>query len=157
WAHKHSIGSARTAFAELETAPRERPVFNLRDREKTLGRIRELLETASDNLLVGIQPREAAELAPALAAARKRGIDITTLCMEACEVECGGCTGDIHRCCMAPAGGARWLMVVADGERMVAAEMHATKTRAIATAQPLVVELAAAYIRQSVALATLGG
>jgi Cd2+/Zn2+-exporting ATPase len=154
--HRQRVGAAREALTELETAPRSAAVFNLRGRDELLAEARDVLESVRERLLVAIQPTEAAVLAPELAGARERGVAITTLCMEACPRECGGCTGDIHRCQLASPG-KRWLLLVADEERVLAGEMQGATTQAIATEQRLVAELAAAYIRQSLVLATVGG
>lgn len=156
-AHRRSVEAARAALAGLAAPKSDTAVFNLCDRDELLGQARALLDEVESGLLVAIQPTEAAALAPALAAARDRGVSITTLCMEACESECGGCVGGIHRYCLAPAHGTRWLLLVADERRMIAAEMDLVATQAIATEQTLIVQLAAAYIRQSLALAMLGG
>ena len=155
--HRQSLGAARTALAELESTPAEAPVFNVRGRDELLAHARDLLATVRGSLQVAIQPTEAAALASALAEARARGVRITTLCMEACATECGGCAGDIHRYQLAPAGGTRWLLLVADGRRVVAGEVRGGATQGVATEQPLIAELAASYIRQSLALATMAG
>ncbi|MGH8226057.1 MAG: TrmB family transcriptional regulator [Gammaproteobacteria bacterium] len=155
--HRHSLDAAREALESLKKAPAEAPVFNLRNRTELLEHARAALGSARESLLVAIQSTEAAELAPVLAAARDRGVTISTLCMEACAAECGGCVGDIHRSGLAPADGARWFMLVADDRRMIAAEMRGGTTQAIATEQRLIVELAASYIRQSRAFATVAG
>lgn len=154
--HRRRVGAAREALTELESAPTSAAVFNLHGRDELLAEAGDLLDTTRERLLVAIQPTEAAALAPALAGARERGVTITTLCMEACPHECGGCTGDIHRCQLAFPG-KRWLLLVADDERVLAGETQGATTQAITTRQRLVAELAAAYIRQSLALATVGG
>ncbi|MDN5871951.1 MAG: hypothetical protein L0H73_14670 [Nitrococcus sp.] len=156
-AHRRSVEAARVALAELATPKREPAVFNVGERDELLQQARVLLDEVESNLLVAIQPTEAAALAPALAAARDRGVSITTLCMEACEADCGSCVGWIHRYGLAPADSARRLVLVADERRMLAAELDLPTTQAIATEQTLIVDLAAAYIRQSLALVTLGG
>lgn len=156
-AHQSNLKSAQAALAELDSPSPVLPVFNLSDRSELLAQARELLAEVETDLLVALQPDEAAALAPDLAAARERGVRITTLCMEACKSECGGCVGGIYRYNLAPAGKARWFIVVADGQRVLAGEMRAGAAHAIATEQPLIVELATGYIRQSLALAAVAG
>lgn len=154
---KDRLAAAGEALADLEVPQAKTPVFNLDGRNELLMQAHELLEGARTNLVVAIQPAQAAVLAPALAAAHDRGVRIRTLCMEACRAECGGCVGTIHRHNLAPGGNTRWLLLVADNRRLIAAEITGGTTRAIATEQPLIVELADAYIRQSLALATMAG
>ncbi|CAM5487152.1 hypothetical protein [Rhodanobacter lindaniclasticus] len=81
---------------------------------------------------------------------------ITTLCLEGCEAECGGCAGTIHRCRLAPAGATRWLLVVADERTTLLGHFTSRHVTAVCTEQPLLVELAMAYIQQSTTLAILG-
>lgn len=150
---QRALSAARKALAELAQT-QDAAVFNLQGSDEFLDQARALLEAADRELLVAIQPAEAAALAGELRAARARGVAITTLCMEGCAAECGGCQGDIRRCQLVPSG-VRWCLLVADGVRMLAAEIRGGDVQAVLTEQPLVVELAAAYIRQSLALATL--
>ena len=152
-----NLGAAREALRGLSQNGEDTPVFNLQDQAELHEQARALIDGARQDLLVAIQPPEAALLAPVLRDARARGVTITTLCMQACITECGGCQGDIHRYCLTPGQQVRWLLLVADNRQLVAAEFQACDTDAIFTEQPLVVALAVAYIRQSLALATLAG
>lgn len=152
-----NLGAAREALRGLSQNGEDTPVFNLQDQAELHEQARVLIDGARQDLLVAIQPPEAALLAPVLRDARARGVTITTLCMQACITECGGCQGDIHRYCLTPGQQVRWLLLVADNRQLVAAEFQACDTGAIFTEQPLVVALAVAYIRQSLALATLAG
>lgn len=155
--YQSSLDRARNAFRHLSADSPDVAVINLRDRGELFAETHELLAGVRDSLLVAVQPAEAAELAAEIAAVKNRGVRITTLCMEACKEECGGCVGDLHRYALAPTSGSRWLVLVADRQRLIAAEMGHGMAQAIATTQPLVVELGAAYIRQSLALATMAG
>ncbi|TAM10183.1 MAG: hypothetical protein EPN72_06645 [Nevskiaceae bacterium] len=139
----------------------EIPVYALQDFASVHAAVRRTIDAARHTLFIAVQPEEARLLAPELRGADERGVRITTLCMEACTSECGGCRGDIHRCALAPSG-SRWLIVAADDQAAVAAELKGAaavpdSVRAIETRQPLVVKLATAYVRQSVALSILGG
>jgi sugar-specific transcriptional regulator TrmB len=154
--HTRALADARNALARLTPEADTTPLFHIADEAELQEQARALIDSAATRLLVAIQPAEAALLAPALRAARERGVSITTLCMQACATECGGCQGDIHRYCLAPAD-TRWLLLVADDRHMLAAEMHKGEITAFATEQRLITELAAAYIRQSLALALMAG
>ncbi|HET8551395.1 MAG TPA: helix-turn-helix domain-containing protein [Gammaproteobacteria bacterium] len=151
--HRRTLAAVEKALAALEHDEEVAPVFNLKSYKELIGQARAAIDGATSELLIGIQPDEAAALAEPLREARERGVEITTLCMEACGAECGGCQGHIHRYNLAPTGDARWLLIVGDGRHAIAGETGAAGTSAVSTRQHLVVELIAAYIRQSLALA----
>lgn len=138
------------------------PVYALRNVTRVHAAARRTIDSARHTLFIAVQPQEARLLAAELRNADERGVRITTLCMEACEMECGGCRGDIHRCELAPPTGNRWLIVAADDDSTVAAEFQGQEgapdsVHAIETRQPLIVQLATSYVRQSAALSILGG
>lgn len=155
--HRRILKALETGFASLAQQREAAPVFNLQGRDELMARAQADIDAAQETLLVAIQPPEATALARPLKEAQERGVAITTLCMESCAEECGGCQGDIHRYRLAPGGDTRWFMLVVDTGRMLAGEISATHARAIATEQHLVVELTASYIRQSIALAIVAG
>lgn len=152
------LTAAKAALPSQPDASQEQPVYSLQSAEQTLAAARRLIGTTRRALFIAVQPQEAALLATELREAHERGVKITTLCMEACAAECGACRGTIHRCAMSTGGVDRWLLVSADDEAAVTAAFNAGGgVRAIETRQPLVVQLVTSYIRQSAALAVLGG
>lgn len=153
--HKRSLDAAAQALAGLTRNHLSTAVFNVRGDELP-ERARQLVDAARGELLVAIQPEEASVLAGALREARERGVAITTLCLEACGKPCGGCQGELHRRPLAPVDGTRWLVLVADHRHALIGQWQHAVAEGVATAHPLVVELAAAYIRQSLTLAMLG-
>lgn len=153
--YKRNLERADQSLANLQQARQTNTVFNLRDDELLL-RARQLIDACREHLIIAIQPQEAAALASSLQQARDRGVAITTLCLEACEQPCGGCQGDLYRYQIAPCDGTRWLVLTADREQALLGQLSTQATEGVVTAQHLVVELAEAYIRQSLALATLG-
>lgn len=155
--HARALTAASRALEALTRGPELMPVFNLKDESELHAQVGALIDGARRSLLVAIRPPEAAEFASQLRDARSRGVTITTLCMDACTEPCGGCQGDLYRYCVHPDQRGRWLLLVADDARMVAAEIDAQAMRAIATEQFLAVSLASAYIRQNIVLATLAG
>lgn len=155
--HARTLAAAGRALEALTRSPEVTPVFNLKDESELHAQVGALIGGTRRSLLVAIRPPEAAKFASQLRDARSRGVAITTLCMDACTEPCGGCQGDLYRYCVHPDQRGRWLLLVADDARMVAAEIDAHAMRAVATEQFLVVSLASAYIRQSIALATLAG
>ncbi len=151
---RRALGDAREALSRLSRERHPPMVLNLRD-DEVLERAGQLIEASATSLRIALQPTEAAHLAAPLRAARERGVAITTLCLEGCEVECGGCLGDLHRCAMV-SGDARWLLVVSDDHAALLGYFTGSGITAIFTEQPLVVSLTAAYIQQSATLAILG-
>lgn len=152
---KRSLTAARDAL-EQRTAPRSSsPVTSLKG-DELQSRARQLIDTAQTTLKIAIQPAEAARLAAPLRDARERGVNITTLCLEACEPLCGGCQGEIHCHSMAPEDGTRWLIVVADERTALVGQLDDDNGEGMATIQTLVVKLASAYIQQSLTLAMFG-
>ena len=154
---QQTLAAVRDALVSLAPAKEPDPVFNVHGYKELLLQARMIIDKARISLLVAIQPHEAAALAKPLQEACTRGVMITTLCMEACPTECGGCQGDIHRYNLAPAEGARWLMLVADDKHMIAGEILAEDALAVETEQRLIVILTASYIRQSLTLVTVAG
>lgn len=153
--HRRTLAAVEKALAALEQADEAAPVFNLRNDDELMAQARSIIDGARKELLVAIQPPEAAALASHLREARERGVAITTLCMQACDGECGGCQGRIHRYDLASAHGGRWLLLVDDEVRALAGEITEAGASAVLTRQRLIVDLVAAYIRQSLALAIL--
>ncbi len=152
---RKTMGEARRALSRLSREHHPPVALNLRDGE-VLERAAQLIDASTTNLRIALQPSEAAHLAIPLREARERGVDITTLCLERCEVECGGCVGNIHRCGLAPSHGTRWLLIVSDGHAALLGYFADRGVTAVFTRQLLVVELTAAYIQQSTTLAILG-
>lgn len=154
--HKRLLSAARTALAQRPQPQLPTAVFTLRD-DELLTQARQCIDACEQDLLIALQPAGAAQLADALRHAHERGVAITTLCMELCAAECDGCQGDIYRYQMAPADALHWLVLVADQRSALIGQLSATSIEGVVTEHPLVVELTAAYIKQSLALATLGG
>lgn len=153
---RKSMDEARQALARLSRENHPPLVLNLRDAE-VLERAAQLIDASTKSLRIALQPSEAAQLASHLREARERGVAITTLCMDRCETECGGCVGNIHRGHPTPSGDSRWLLIVSDNLAAVLGYFAPASVTAVFTEQPLVVELATAYIQQSTTLAILAG
>jgi predicted transcriptional regulator len=140
----------------LEVATDREPVWNVQGYEALLDQARAALGSASRSLLIAVWPEEATVLRADVAAADERGVEITTLCMAACVAECGGCRGDVFRYRAAPNGAQRRLVVVPDGEDVVAGEIGADgETHSVRTRQPLLVDICTSSVRTSIALAAV--
>jgi hypothetical protein len=140
----------------LEVATEREPVWNVQGYAALLDQARAALRAARRSLLLAVWPQEATALRADVAAADERGVEITTLCMAACENECGGCRGVVYRYRAAPEGAARRLVVVLDGEDVVAGEVAADgDAHSVRTRQPLLVDICGSSVRSSIALAAI--
>lgn len=152
--HKRALVAAGRALAHQTRKHEPAVVFNLRGNE-LLAKAQQIIDTCHSTLFIALQASEAAALAAALRMAVERGIHITTLCLQACEHECGGCQGSIHRHAIAPDTSCHWLVLVADDGTALVGQAGDETTGGMTTNQQLLVELASAFIRQNLTLATL--
>ncbi len=154
--HQRTLAATRQGLGDIQPPQNEiPPAFTLRAENELLDRARAAIDAARKTLLLAVQPQEAARLSEALQHARARGVAITTVCLEACERECGACAGDVYRFQAAPGGGMRWLLLVADQREALVGQFDRATVQGVVTAQPPVVELTGAYIRQGLSLALL--
>ncbi len=153
---QRALKAADAAFARLGQPESPATVFNLRG-DELVARAGQLIDACQSQLSIAIQQPEAAVLADVLQHAHARGVAITTLCLEACDTPCDGCQGQLHRFQLAPRDGSRWLVLCADGKQALVGRLRGSGGEGLLTGQHLVIELVDAYIRQSIALATLGG
>ena len=117
---------------------------------------RALIYGAQRSLLIALSPQESLALKEELENVAARGVEITTLCLEACQEECGRCKGHVFRYQLAPEENNRWFIVVMDGEELLAGEISAgEEAQSVRTRQRLLVDLTAGYIQRSIALAVL--
>ncbi|HET7267237.1 MAG TPA: helix-turn-helix domain-containing protein [Oleiagrimonas sp.] len=152
---QRALKAADDALARLTEADSPAVAFNLRG-DELLARARQLIDTCQSHMSIAIQQPEAVVLADALQQAYVRGVVITTLCLEACDAPCGGCQGKVHRFQLAPGDGTRWLVLSVDSAQAMMGQFDGPTAEGLVTSQHLVVELADAYVHQSVTLATLG-
>lgn len=151
-----TLQAAQHALSELARPADYEYVWNVRDYPVLLEHARAMVDGAREHLLVAIGRQEAGALADRFAEAEARGVAVTTLCLEACPSECGGCRGGIYRYRVAPEQRQRWLVLVPDSAEVLAGEIGSDQAAlAIRTHQRLLVDLVSWYIRHSVALAAL--
>jgi hypothetical protein len=140
----------------LGTPAEHEAVVNVHGYPALLDQARSAIGAAQRAVLLAVWPQEAALLQPTIRDAQTRDVDVTTLCMAACAQECGACRGRIYRYRVTPADAKRWLVVVPDGDAVVAGEVDSdAEASSIMTRQRLVVDVASAYIRRSIALAAV--
>lgn len=152
---ERAVSDAKSVLAEVGTAPEPEPVFNAQGPEATIALARDLVRESERELLLAVWPQEAALLDPETEKAEARGVRITSLCLSGCPQSCGHCRGEVYRYRVRPKGEARWLVVVPDGAEMLSAELDEHGAFAARTRQKLLVELAAWYIRHTIAVAAV--
>jgi DNA-binding MarR family transcriptional regulator len=150
------LEKARVAMKALEASPEMPQVWNLEGYEVMLGRAREMIEGAQERLLLGIWAGESRRLADAIAAAVSRGVSVTTLCIQGCPEECGGCRGDIYRYPLADMADPRWLVVSADERELLVGQVAKDGTGiAAVTRVEALVAVGSHYLRNAVAAAEI--
>lgn len=153
--HEAAFDRATTALAGLTPAHSDATVVNIRGYDTALQHAGDAIAASESTLLLAVHPPESRALLDVVESAAERGVNITTLCMSACETECGACRGDLYRYRVTDSEAGNALLVVADNTRVVASEIRGAEATAIETSQVLVAELAGAYIRNAIALATV--
>jgi sugar-specific transcriptional regulator TrmB len=150
------LAGAQDALSRMEDRPAERYVWNLEGYDNVVSRAEEVARGARERLLLGVWSNESARLTDAVAAAQSQGVDVVTLCVQGCASECGNCRGEVYRYPVTKEADTRWLMVVADEEQTVMGEVSATgDARAAHTSMPMIVAVAAQYIRNTIASAEI--
>lgn len=150
-----TLDEARATLAEIGETTRWEPVMNTRGYAAAVAQARSLVGSSKRELLLAVWPQEAEALADETADALAKGVRITTLCLAGCKQNCGFCRGEIHRYRVDPDGKSRWLVLASDSSEVLTAEVRNQEAMAVRTRQRLVVELAAWYIRHTIALAAL--
>lgn len=128
-------------------------VWNIQGYAAMIEHASALIDATQEHLLVAIGRQEASALADPLARAETRGATVTTMCLDDCPAECGGCRGTICRSCAAVSPGQHWLILVSDHAEILASEIGPDgDALAVRTRQQIQVNLASWYIRHSIAL-----
>jgi DNA-binding MarR family transcriptional regulator len=150
------LSATQQALEDLATPAETEFIWNIQGYEALIDHAHALIDATQERLLVAIGRQEAAALAAPLARVEARGAAVTTLCLDECLEECGGCRGAICRSCAALGAEQRWLLLVADDAEMLAGEidLHGG-VLAVRTRQRLQIDLASWYIRHSMALAAV--
>jgi predicted transcriptional regulator len=154
--HRSLLAATKKALQAHERAVEDNRVWNADGYSAGIEHAQTLIRTAKRSLLLACHPAEAAALAVELQRAENRKVKITTLCMAACAGDCAGCQGTIYRTSLGAQHPSRWFILVADDKHMLAAEINESgRTRTVVTDQAVIVQLAAAYIRNNIALGVL--
>lgn len=153
--YKRALSTAKKAMERQTKKASSNAVFNLRGKE-LIARAKQIIDNCQHTLFIGIEQKEAGALAQAMEHAAQRGIAITTLCMQACAQECGGCQGNIERYNIAPVGENDWLIIIADDQTALVGQISSHNAEGMVTDQRIGVEIANAFIRQNMTLAAMG-
>jgi predicted transcriptional regulator len=129
-------------------------VYNFTGYASLIAQAGRLIESAERQAVVSGWEPELEQLGPALSLARDRGIALTLVCMSGCAAPCSQCPGRVYRYRLRRPGDCRWLLVVADGQELVAGQVEADgRVIGMTTRQPLLIAVATWYIRHTVAVA----
>lgn len=151
------LSAAQEALGRMGGESGQEYIWNLEGYETVLERAEAIAASAKEHLLVGVWSNESARLSEAVTRAQARGVEVVTLCVQGCESECGGCRGEVYRYAVAGSSAtSRWLMLVADDKEVLMGEIAAGgDARAAQTALPMIVIMAAQYLRNTIAAAEI--
>ena len=150
------LSTTQQALEELATPAAAEYVWNIQGYAALIDHAHVLIDATQERLLVAIGRAEASALAEPLVRAEARGVAVTTLCLDECPAECGGCRGTICRSCAAVSAVQQWLVLVSDNAEALAGEIGLDNDAlAVRTRQQLQVDLASWYIQHSMALAAV--
>jgi sugar-specific transcriptional regulator TrmB len=130
-------------------------VLSARGYSALIDHVRSAIAGASKSVLLALYPSEAQQIERETTAAEQRGAAITILCLTGCPADCGCCRGQTYRYNLATSQKTRWLIASVDGDVLVAGQIQGDDAAALITRQPMLVDLTSAYIRQSIAMASV--
>jgi predicted transcriptional regulator len=148
------LGQVARALDQVIRAESPSYVYNFTGYASLIAQAGRLIEAAGRQLLVSGWEPELAQLAPALALAGDRGVAVTLVCMSGCAAPCRQYPGRVYKYRLRQPGDCRWLLVVADGQQLVAGQVEADgRVVGTTTRQQLLIAVATWYIRHTVAVA----
>jgi HTH-type transcriptional regulator, sugar sensing transcriptional regulator len=154
---KTRIEKAKTAFDSFDQMKEEGLAWNLAGYETVLAKATRMVQEAKEKVVVGIWSNEAGSICESLKKAVKKGVDVTILCFQGCERNCGGCVGSVYRYRIEPRPGSRWLMVaVDDSEALVSQIVEEGGASGFTSRLPVIVDMLQQYILNAVAIAEIG-
>jgi hypothetical protein len=150
------LAQAQRELAAIETAASAEYVWNVQGYEVMLARAEELIDGSEEQILVGLWSDESGRLAEAVARAQSRGVLISTLCIQGCPDECGGCRGTIYRYSLEAGTETRWLVIVADETRFLVGQVsEGGNCSAALTTLEVFAKMGAQYMRNAIAAAEI--
>jgi predicted DNA-binding transcriptional regulator len=150
------LSAARKAFEHLGGGAAGDYVWNVEGYPNVLSRAGAVIRAAKERILVGNWSDESARLDGEVRDAEARGVNVVTLCVQGCATECGKCHGQVYRIPVAGDAVERWLIVVGDDREAVMGEVApGGNARAAHTTLPVLVAIAAQYVRNTIASAEI--
>jgi len=152
---RDALDATTHSLEGLATSADADEIFTSRGYASLIEHAKSAIGEARETLLLALFPNEAKELEREITGAEERGVAITILCLTGCAGDCGACRRLAYRYRLASATMTRWLIATVDGNTLVAGQVQGDDAMALLSRQKMLVELAGAYIRQSIALASV--
>jgi DNA-binding MarR family transcriptional regulator len=150
------LAKARDAMRDLEEAPADEQVWNIEGYARMLERAQGLVQAAEKRLLVLVWATESIRLGEEVATAETRGVEVTTLCVQGCPEECGGCTGRLYRYDVDSLEEPRSLVLVRDEAELLVGQCYPDGSASGAvTKMPAFVGLARQSVLNTIAVAEI--
>ncbi len=147
---------ARQAMLEVEESQADEQIWNIEGYDRVLDRARGVIDASKKQLLLGVWSNESALLADNVARAEQRGLQVTTLCIQGCPEECGGCSGRLYRYDLEGAIEPRTLVVIQDRTELLVGQCYADgSARGAITRMPAFVSIATQFLENTVAVAEI--
>jgi predicted transcriptional regulator len=153
---QRQVADAEEALRQIRPRVRQEIAWNLQGYEKVMQRARELLDASAQRVLMGTWSAEAVELAEAIARAQSRSVEVSVLCIQGCERECGGCRGKVFRYPLARHAAARWFVLSSDQREILMAQVLPNGTAlGIHSKLEVLVSVGSNYLRNAIAVAEI--
>ncbi len=148
---RDALSDAAASLASVRPGGQGDHAWNISGYSQAIQNARALLTSARRQVLLAIMAPEARALSAALLRTRAEGIRLTTLCLQGCADSCGHCQGQVHRYPVETGRETRQLVIVVDGEEMLAAEVGPDEAAwAVRSRQPLLLHMAAWHVQQTI-------
>jgi sugar-specific transcriptional regulator TrmB len=152
---RDALLSATQSLESIVSASESDEILSARGYSALIDHARSAIAQAHESVLLALFPSEAQQLEREMSAAEARGVAITILCLTGCQADCGFCRGHAYRYRLAPSQKTRWLIAAVDGDVLVAGQIQGDDAVTLVTQQRMLVELSGAFIRQSIAMASV--
>lgn len=150
-----ALQNTAESLRAIKAAPQTEEILSARGYSALIDHAASAIREAHEYVLLALFPNEAQRLEREMADAEARGVLVTILCLTGCPADCGFCRGHAYRYRVTPPTQSRWFIAAVDGKALVAGQIDAADAGVLLTRQPMLVELTGAYIRQSIAMASV--
>jgi HTH-type transcriptional regulator, sugar sensing transcriptional regulator len=153
---KAQVETVRDELERLRLPRSQEVAWNLQGRDAVLAKANDLLAGGASRYLIGLWSAEAKALAAPIAEAQSRGAELSVLCIQGCEHECGGCAGKIYRYPLATRAKSRWLVVAADQREILMAQFAPDDSAVgVHSTLDVLVSVACHYLRNAIAVSEI--